>query len=359
MKKVIATLSLALIACASWSQQKDTWIAFWNTDTTLIGFKDQHGIVKIEPRFCCFTRAGKFDDIIGVTEQASDVPHSYYLTKKGRVVGRDSLYIIDNGADCESEGLICFRDRATDKAGMFNNNGDIAIPAIYNDLRCARNGLILALKGATKKAWGEHFSWVGGKTLLLDINGHVLIDSLTYKGHLNFFSLIISSKPSDDPLRKSFKGLNGKYYSFVDFDKEFKTWLSDSLLNNLTKENLLLYSHHDIYTWKDADGWGSGNKSGLIERNFSLIKTKLSAVQSKTSEYDIFDDGLNPYISPTPEYNIYFNNCGDSKDWIYPVKTVVISYKKDDDLVQDQFEFLRTASGYKLIGISIKNGELK
>ncbi|MEI9958494.1 MAG: WG repeat-containing protein [Ferruginibacter sp.] len=35
--------------------------------------------------------------------------------------------------------------------GLFNKNGDIVVPAEYNDITRVRNGMIIALKGAEKK----------------------------------------------------------------------------------------------------------------------------------------------------------------------------------------------------------------
>ncbi|WHT39712.1 hypothetical protein QNH98_03240 [Myroides sp. mNGS23_01] len=87
---------------------------------------------------------------MAVSEEVGESWKNYYLTKEGRSVGVDSLYIFDNGSDCESEGFIRFRDSKTDQAGMFNSKGDIAIPAVYNDLTRVRNGMIIGLKGAEK-----------------------------------------------------------------------------------------------------------------------------------------------------------------------------------------------------------------
>jgi hypothetical protein len=44
----------------------------------------------------------------------------------------------------------------TDKVGMFNRNGEVVIPAIYNDMTEVNNGLVIALKDAEKKYWDEH-----------------------------------------------------------------------------------------------------------------------------------------------------------------------------------------------------------
>ena len=69
----------------------------------------------------------KFDEIIAVNDETNGKWESYYLTKAGKMFGNDSLEFYDNSPVCESEGFITFRDRKTDKAGMFNRNGDIVI----------------------------------------------------------------------------------------------------------------------------------------------------------------------------------------------------------------------------------------
>lgn len=74
----------------------DIWIQFWNTDTILIGFKDKHGAVKIKPKFVGFTMAKKFEHIIAVMEDDKESYKSYYVTKTGRKVGRDSLFIYEH-----------------------------------------------------------------------------------------------------------------------------------------------------------------------------------------------------------------------------------------------------------------------
>ena len=340
-------------------QSKDTWTSFWNNDTTLIGFKDKNGIVKIKPKYKGFTSANRFDDIIAVTEEVNENWNSCYITKAGRIVGKDSLHIFDNGADCESEGYIRFRDRKTDKVGLFNKNGDIVVPAEYNDITRVRNGMIIALKGAEKKQWGEHFSWKGGKEILIDTNNKTIVDNFKFDNNLNFFSVLISSQPDTDSTRQNFKGVNGQYYSFIDFDKEFRKWLKSHLLDNFTKKNLLESTFKEITFWKEPNGWTSEEKNAFVDRNFELLRTKLLELNSKDCNYHIFDEGLNPYIYESEEYKDYFNNCGESKDWLYPIKDIVINYKDKKELLQDSFEFLRTENGYKLTSITIRKGKIK
>ena len=356
MKNFILTYLLAITSFTLFAQ--DTWVSFYNKDSSLIGFKDKNGRVKIEPKFNESGTAKKFDDIIAVTEETNESWSSYYLTKAGRMVGKDSLHFFDNTADCESEGFIRFHDPKSDKVGVFNKNGDIVISADYNDLTRVRNGMLSALKGAKKKQWGEHFSWQGGQELLIDTNNHILIENFENADQLNFFSVLVSPQPTTDTIRQSFKGVNGQYYSFIDFDKEFRSWLHSSLLAHFTKKRLLECSYDKITFWKEPIGWTSEAKNSFINRNFELLKSKLFELNSKTCDYAIFDEGLNPYIYEDEEYNKYFNNCGEAKDWIYPIKNIVFSYKDKKDLIQDQFEFLRTDNGYKLISVTIRKGKI-
>lgn len=367
MKRFTLTYLLLLFCWTLFGQDNDAWMSFWNKDTTLIGFKDKSGNVKIDPKFVSgFTAAGRFDNIIAAMEENGGSYQSYYLTKAGKIFGKDSLHIFDNGADCESEGFIRFRDKKTERVGMFNRNGEVVIPAEYNDLARVRNGMVIALKGAEKKFWEKHnhsgcnhFSWVGGRQLLIDTNNRVLVESFLYENQLNLFSLVIADKPHQDTIRKNFPAADGRYYSFVEFEKEFREWVNVHLLSNLTKDNLVNASFREVTYWKEPDGWTAAPKKDFIERNFELIKAKLLELKTASCDYNIFDEGLNPFIYESELYKEYYNNCGESKDWLYPVKCIVITHSGKTDLTQDQFDFLRTDDGYKLLSVTIRKGELK
>lgn len=363
MKRFIILCIFLFTNCALFAQNKDTWISFQDKDSTYIGFKDKNGNVKIEPKFTGMTSANKFDDIIAVTEEFKESWKSYYLTKSGKIVGVDSLYTFDNSSDCENEGFIRFRDPKTDKMGMFNAPGKIVIPAIYNELTKARNGMIVVLKGAKKikdnHEGCNHFSWAGGKEYLIDTNNKILIENFKYNDDLNFYSVHKSATPSKDPIRENFQGVDGQYYSFINFDKEFESWLKNNLLTDLSKDNLLKSSFDKISFWKEPDGWINESKSKFINQNYSFIKLKLQELNDNKMEYFVSSDGLNPFIFETSEYEMYFNNCNQSKEWLYPVKNIVISPKNNSDFGQDHFQFLRTDNGYKLITISTQKEILK
>ncbi|MTD68097.1 hypothetical protein GKZ86_02315 [Flavobacterium sp. LC2016-13] len=345
--------------CSLSAQKNDKWISFWDKDTTHIGFKDKNGIIKIEPKFVGMTIANKFENIIAVSEEENDSWKSYYLTKTQKIVGRDSLFYFDNGPDCENEGFIRFTDRKTDKMGMFNGEGKIAIPAEYSNLTKAKNGMFIGLKDAEKEKDGEHFFWKGGKEFLVDINNKILIENFPYNDELNFYSLEISKDPSKDPIRENFRGVDGQYYSFVNFDKEFKLWLKKTLLSDLSKTNLGKHSFDKITYWKEPNGWISESKTKFINQNYTYLKLKLQELQNSKTDYFVSSDGLNKFIFESSEFETYFNNCNESKDWLYPVKRIVINPKNKADFGQDHFEFLRTENGYKLISVSDRKDNLK
>jgi hypothetical protein len=364
VKKISLIIFLILFFFNQVFAQENIWFAFWNKDSTLLGFKDKIGKIKIAPSFSEFTTAKKFENIIGISKREHGKIESYYLTKKGRIVGRDCLYIFDNGSDCESEGFIRFRDNITHKVGMFNSNGGIAIPADYDNLMPVRNGMIMAAKGghwdASQLSEHNQYPWTGSKEMLIDIHNKVLIANFRYNENINFFSLIISKQPNKSLIRQNFKAVNGKYYSFISFDKEFKTWLRDSLLSHLTESNMLDISYRKITFWHKSNRWLNEDKKEFFQKNYGLVRSKLAALNSFEFHYEIFKEGLNPYehSDSSKEFEKYYNNCGASKDWIYPVETIAISHQSKQDIPQDQLSFLRTDAGYRLLEVSIKNGEV-
>lgn len=359
MKSYLLLYLLAFLNCSVFAQKNDIWVSFPNKDTTQIGFKDKNGVIKIEPKFTGFTIAHKFENIIAVTEEENGKWKSYYLTKSGKIIGRDSLYVFDNGPDCENESFIRFTDRKTDKMGMFNGEGKIVIPAEYSNLTKAKNGMFIGLKDAKKEIDGEHFFWKGGKEFLIDTNNKILVENFPYNDDLNFYSLEKSKEPNKDEIRENFLGVDGQYYSFISYDKEFKSWLKNTLLKDLSKVNLEKHSFDKIIYWKEPMGWISESKTKFINQNYTYLKLKLQELKNPKTDYFVSSDGLNQFIFESSEYEIYFNNCNEAKDWLYPVKNVVINPKNKLEQGQDHLEFLRTENGYKLISISTRKDNLK
>lgn len=358
MKLFILTYLTLSFSIQITAQINNRWIAYLDEKTELIGYKDENGKVMIEPHFTNFISAKYFNKIIAVAEEVNGSSISYYLTKSGKTLGNDSLYISDNSPDCENEGFIRFKDNKTDLVGMLNSNGEIVVPADYSDLSKAINGFIIALKNARKEYFNEnpadeHFSWVDGQFLLIDTTNNIIIENFDCDAIVNFYSLKIEDKIGQDENRNYYLSTDGRYYSFINFEKEFNQWFWSYFIKNISKESLNSYSYHKIYYWIEPDGWIHSSNSEFVDKNFVAMKEVIERLNSDAPDYFISVDGLNPFIFSDPEFEIYFNNCAEPKIWEYPVLSVIINYWSDNDLYQDYFDFLRTDNGYKLISISV------
>lgn len=284
---------------------------------------------------------------------------NYYLTSMGKIVGRDSLFLVDNSPDCENEGFIRFHDPITEKVGIFNRNGYVVIPAEYNSLSKVINGMVIGLKNATKD-YGDnkkhlgcnHFIWKGGEYVLIDTNNRLLVENFNNAYHLNLFSLMISTEINDGKTRENFKGKNGKYFSFVNNDKEFEAWLKDSLLNNLSKDNILNHSCDSIY-YDNSEYRSISTKNDFLNKYLNTLIVQLELIKTKQTSYHIFDDELVIVDRTDSVFKSYFDECLEYKYWKYPVKNIVISNEVKGRLEQAHIEFVRTGVGYKLINVSI------
>ena len=246
--KNIVQLFLLLISSFSFSQEDTNWYTFYNSDSTKIGYKDAKGNVKIEPKFeLAMTNSKVFKDVVIVWEYAKNYSgEKYYLNKEGKKFGKDSIYIFDFTFAEESEGKIKFRDSKTDKVGFFDKNGQVVIPAIYNDAGDFHNGLAIIMKDGVRKCWKEnngkqpeypnceHWSWEG-KTIMINTNNQELFEipkenftnSIDYNNVYKNFKL---NENVDSDIYTSYKGNDGNIYSFYSPEKDFKKWFETTFL---------------------------------------------------------------------------------------------------------------------------------
>lgn len=338
------------------AQNPDSWTAFYNKDSSRIGFKNAAGKVMIPPGFSGFIRAQKLDHIMAA--DSGDYTRTYYLTRSGRTVARDSVYFFDNTPDCEREGFIRFTDYKTDKRGLLNRNGDVVIPAIYNELTQVRNGMVIALKDAEKimDEGGEHYRYKGGRELLIDTLNQVLVYDFPYNNDINFYSVRMTAVPAADSLHKSFRGVNSSYYVFEDYAAAFKGWLHGLLKDGITQEELMRILAQEVTIWHEAQGWVNVPADVFTARNFSRVKQKLEQLNQPGCRYDVFSDSW-ALLQDNAFYNRYLDNCGDLDFARYPSYNLAISHT--DQLRQDNFTFLRTENGYRLVSAGISDGELK
>jgi len=347
------------------AQQVPLWYSFTDPKQELTGYKDGSGKVKIPAQFGGFTRAGIFRNIIAVTDPKTY--KSYYLLKDGRAVARDSTYVFDFTFDCEQEGKIRFRDPKTDKVGYLDRHGKVTITDMYNDARPFYNGMAVVLYNGTRlcpdgslydvKHPCEHWSWTG-ITALIDTTGRVVVDSLDYNmlDHLNWYSLQISDQPADTTFRDSFKAKDGCYYTFSNYEKEFKYWFYNNYLRNLAGKS----GQHtfDLVSIEGLSGKplrkSYSRKSFHAQFQQVLIK-KLAQIRPDNKDLQIIPEELNYMIYTQTMYKPFYTDCGEANNAQYPLFDVVISFGTGPRSYQERYSFLRTSAGWKLIEVTWKD----
>jgi hypothetical protein len=367
----IIKLCILLLLCAyarpSCAQVPGNWYSFYDAKNELYGFKDVNGKIKIPAKFNVLTHARTFRNIIAVTESKGN--KSYYLLKNGQKTAKDSLYVWDMTYDCEQEGTIRFRDQVTDKVGFLSTDGKISVPAKFNDAGAFYNGLALVVyngkrlcaDGTPYKANAcEHWSWEG-TTAIINQSGTIVADSIDIAAteHLNWYSLKIVPHPLDKTLYTSFKGKNKKYYAFVNYEKEFKHWLYSEFLKQPEVSRLMLSCFDDV----TVEGLfkhelrKNYSKSAFINQYGALMKSKMEAIKQRKFETEIIRENLNNQVYNSKSFKSFYTDCGEPNVARYPSFDVVTShYNKQNQFdYQEHFSFLRTAGGYKLVGVALKN----
>lgn len=358
MIRTVFIYFLVSVSATVFAQDSDTWIAFDSIgkDLTYTGFKNNKEVLKIPALFTGRTVARKFDNVIAAMEFVDNrYTDPVYITKTGMVI-KDSVYVTDYAFDCENEGHIRYKDPKTGNIGMFNGNAKVVVPAQYNDLGRVYNGLMVGLKGAKKEIDGEYSFWKGGKKQLVDINNKILVDSLNYDGHLNFYSLKVTDTKGTENSRHYFKGVNDKYYSFIDFEEDFKTWVNGFLNKKLTAEDLIANALDTLKYEDYSKEWLAEEKNSFINRNFEHIKYKLLQL-TLNKNFTVTTETIVKHIFEPENYSTYYNNCNEIKYWQYPVMSISLQ-KNSAAATTDRFYFLYTENGYKLIGASLKNSNL-
>lgn len=371
MKFIFSLILSLLFLSFSNAQQNTDWIRFENSDATKIGYKDSRGNIKIEANLETTISPPKyFNHIIPIYNYKNK---SYYLLKNGNKVAVDSLYISnDFELDCESENTIRFQSKKTRKIGFLNQNGKVIIPAIYNYAAPFYNDLAVVLKNATKTCFEvgkdslscEHPVFKGGVTQIINSKNQLVIDSIntSVSPNLNWYSLKIFSKDKKLPNRVNFKGVNDQFYSFIDYDQEFKDWFYNEFIP-IAKQNsvkdLQKVSFTEITTWSEKEQlWKVTSNTEAINITFSkkLIEKIEYLFQNPKNSF-FTATHLNPFIYENKNYDIFYDCNGNSFTEKYPVYGFYINYTDKNRALkhQESFDFIRTNDGYKLLSYSFKN----
>ena len=253
--KNLVQLFFVLFSVFCFSQEDTNWYGFYNSDSTKIGYKDSRGNVKIEPKFeLAMTNFKIFKDVVIVWEYAPNYSgEKYYLNKLGNKFGKDSIYVFDFSFAEESEGKIKFRDSKTDKVGFFDKNGQVVIPAIYNDAGDFHNGLAIIMKDGVRKCWKEnngkqpeypnceHWSWEG-KTMMINSKNQELFEipkQKDYSYSVDYTNFKLNENVDSD-VYTSYNGNDGNTYSFYSSEKDFKKWFETKFLTDFKTNRKIL-----------------------------------------------------------------------------------------------------------------------
>ncbi|MCY1428282.1 hypothetical protein D9M71_441600 [compost metagenome] len=357
-----------MLAAPVWAAD-DPWFAFTRDDQ--VGFKDARGVVKIEPKLSTgATVALRFDRIIATGEETAEGFRTYYLLKDGRQVAPDGVYYFDYEADCESEDSIRFHDRQRDKVGFLDGNGQVLISAEFDDATPLRNGMAVALKGATRACAEpgvslkqcEHKGWQGGRSLLIDRHGKTLVERLDRErtDTLDWYSLEVSEQPPSDPRRVAFKGVDGRYYAFVDIEKDFTAWFKEEFLPHLDDAALKAHSFARIWHGQGSEplnDWPSASADDTLRQYGPALRGRLEALRA-SGGYGVRQDDMGwPFEADTDPQ--LFDGCGNFAQWKTP-KVSAMEHWQQGSFEPDKhasFDFIRTAEGYRLLSFSLPKPE--
>lgn len=295
---------------------------------------------------------------------------SYYKLANGNRVGEDSVYSFDAMDDTESDGKIRFRDRITDKVGFFDNNGRVVVPALYNDANRFQNSMAMVIKDAKRVGWNgedcekancEHWLWAGGSTMLINARGEVLVDQFEMKGNpvINWYSLQMKDVPGDTALYCSVKGVNGKWYVFMDYQKEFEKWFKEVYLEESGEMQKLRASAHDslVSSLPEYPDWKRMSRDEFIKSQGRQLQGRLQPLRDQAIRYFAVMEGLNPYIHTGGSFEPFFDTSDAVEAGRYPAFDVISNIEDKNGRLdyQEHYSFLRTDHGYKLIGVSWRN----
>jgi hypothetical protein len=217
----------------------------------------------------------------------------------------------------------------------------------------------------------EHLGWKDGETILINEKNEIIADSLkTDLSVINWYSKKVNDSSVDTSIYVNIKGKNGQTYSFVNYDREFRKWFYNIFLPTLKDGNSVKNLLFDEVTyWSKKEGWISLEKNTFF-KTFPTVFTTKRFETNKLTKISMNQDLLNNLIFEKPIYNRYLNACGEHNNDKFPLYNVRVSYYKKrqkpdpgfesaflrnyETDYDENFEFLKTENGYKLLSVSLK-----
>lgn len=296
------------------------------------------------------------------TDEGLDI---YYLIKKedGTDLRVDNVYYYDVVApDYASENFIRFRDDKQEFVGLYNDKGEVVIPPTYSALSKVHNGVLYGLKDAVKDNIGRngdrHSIFLGGTTVLLNTKGEVLIEDMdTPNNALDMFSLKITEEPIVDSYYKSFKGVNGKYYNFVELERYFEDFVKTEFLPTTVDDSWEKYlsplvvtdieiKNENIgdymrYTKKEM----LGSQKAKVVKPFGLALSTQPDVVKITYDSSSWGMYVEDEAIDEKEKKIYYNKEGEWRYEEYPVFELNIKEVVGSQTRSNHYDFYRNKEG--------------
>ncbi|MDR2206897.1 MAG: WG repeat-containing protein [Flavobacteriaceae bacterium] len=284
MKNIIQ-IFLVFVSAFCFGQKDTNWYAFYNADSTKIGYKNADGKTMIEPKYHPFLAKNIFKNVIVVVEEDADGNlDAYFLNKSGKIFGIDSVYVSDSEFAQESDGKIRFRDTKTNKAGFFDANGNVVIPAIYSGVKDFHNGIAIVIKDAVRKCWWddngfqpeypdcEHWYWAGGKRVMINAKNEELFEIPEHRNFsytIDYTNFKVNENP-DSEIYTSYKGKDGNIYSFYSPERDFNKWFDTVFFPDFKKNKTVLPKYfYDLIAVSDNEttAWKNYKKEEYLDKN--------------------------------------------------------------------------------------------
>lgn len=336
--------------------KKDSiWTVFADEENELFGYKDIYGKIKIAPKFSGFVSAYRFDKIMGAMEIKNDKAEQYILLKNGKKITGYLPYVFDHTYDCESEGYLRITDSRTEKMGMMNAEGEVAVPLKFNFVTKMENGMYAALSNAKKGMHGDYAFWEGGQWNLFDKDNNLLIENIRDLEYLDFFSLHVTDAPSGRSDTRAYPGANGKYYNFTDTKMQFDSFLKTHFTSNTGIAKDMLF--HTILVGRPGEKEDFPVAQLFIERHSNVFERLAQTMGEEDAFLNVQQEKFVRFINP--DFNHYFvpyrDNCLDFTKSHHPLFSVSFKPKNTPAYKKERLYFLRINNGFKLIWAEIND----
>jgi hypothetical protein len=163
MKKSYLFLTIFLFLISNTYGQED-WLYVFYDSTESCGYRDNTGTIVIKPGkySMCFT-----DSFTHFAAVYCDEKGLIGINRSDKILFQ--IFSYDNGPDPISEGL--FRIFEDQKIGYANTEGQIIIPPLYPCAFPFKKGKAKVSINCTKKAEGEHSTWLSQDWIYIDKTG--------------------------------------------------------------------------------------------------------------------------------------------------------------------------------------------